>query len=46
MDPKKLRERVNELHIRPSHTEQSKVEFILYEEVDAYENGGCGHKGP
>ena len=43
---KKLRERVDKLHIRPSPPEQSKYQFIMYEEVDAYENDGCGHEGP
>ena len=45
-DTKQLRQTVDELHIRPSHLEQSKDQFILYEEVDAYENDGCGHEGP
>ena len=45
-DTKKLRQRVDELHISPSPQEKSKDQFILYEEVDAYENDGCGHKGP
>ena len=45
-DIKKLRERVDELHIRKSPPKQSKDQFILYEEVDAYENNGCGHEGP
>ena len=41
-----MRERVDELHIRPSPPEQSKDQFIMYEEVDADENDGCGHEGP
>ena len=45
-DTKQMRERVDEFHIRPSSPEQSKDQFILYEEVDAYENNGCGHEGP
>ena len=45
-ETKKLRQRVDKLHIRPSPPEQSKDQFIMYEEVDAYENDGCGHKGP
>ena len=45
-DTKQLRERVDKLHIRPSPSEQSKEQFIMYEEVDAYENDGCGHEDP
>ena len=45
-DTKQLSQRVDELHIRPSPLEKSKDQFILYEEVDAYENDGCGHEGP
>ena len=45
-DIKQLRERVDEFHIRPSYIGQIKYQFILYEEVDAYENNGCGHEGP
>ena len=45
-DTKQLRERVDEFHIRPSSLEQSKDQFILYEEVDAYDNNGCGHEVP
>ena len=45
-DTKQLRQRVDEIHIRPSPLEQSKDQFILYEEVYAYENDGCGHEGP
>ena len=45
-DTKQLRQRVDELHIRPSPLEQSKYQFNLYEEVDAYENDGCGHEVP
>ena len=44
-DTKRLMQRLDELHIRPSPPEQSKDQFILYE-VDAYENDGCGHEGP
>ena len=45
-DIKQLRQRVDELHIRLSPPEQSKDHFIMYEEVDAYVNDGCGHEGP
>ena len=45
-DTKQLREKVDEFHIRPSSLEQGKDQFILYEEVDAYENNGCGHECP
>ena len=45
-DKKQLRHRVVDIHIRPSPLEQSKDQFILYEEVYAYENDGCGHEGP
>ena len=45
-DTKQVRKRIDELHIRPSPLEQSKDQFILYEEVDAYENDGCSHEGP
>ena len=45
-DTKQLRERVDEFHIRPSPPKQSKDQFIMYEEVDAYENNGCGPEGP
>ena len=45
-DTKQLRQRVDEIHIRPIPPEQSKYQCILYEEVDAYENDGCGHKRP
>ena len=41
-----MRERVDEVHVRLSPLEQSKYQFILYEEIDAYENDGCGHEGP
>ena len=43
---KQLRQRIDKLHIRPSPLEQCKDQFSLYEEVDAYENDGCGHEGP
>ena len=46
IDTKPLRERVDKLHIRPSPPEQSKEQFIMYEEVDAYESDGCSHEGP
>ena len=45
-DIKQLRHRVDELHIRPIPLEESKDHFIMYEEVHAYENDGCGHEGP
>ena len=45
-ETKQLRQRVDKLHIRPRPPEQSKDQFIMYEEVDAYENDGCGHEGP
>ena len=45
-DTKQLIQRVDEVHIRPIPPEKSKDQFILYEEVDAYENDGFGHKGP
>ena len=45
-ETKQVRQRICELHIRPSPLKQSKDQFILYEEFDAYDNDGCGHKGP
>jgi hypothetical protein len=39
-ETKQLREKVDYRHIRPSPPEQSKDQFNLYEEVDAYENDG------
>ena len=45
-DTKQVRQRIDEIHIRPIPLEQSKDQFILYEEADAYENDGCGNEGP